>query len=79
MKMMQSYVADVDKALAEWFKRMRAMNIPVSGPLLAEKARYFAEQLGYKDFKARVGFLDRFKERQGITGHILVVKRKVLT
>ena len=46
---------------------MRNINVPVSGPLLAEKARYFAEQLGYDNFKASNGCLDRFKERQGIT------------
>ena len=47
---------------------MRSINVPINGPLLAEKARSFAEQLGYENFKASNGFLDRFKERQGITG-----------
>lgn len=47
---------------------MRSINVPVNGLLLAEKAHYFAEQFGYANFKASNGFLDRFKERQGITG-----------
>ena len=38
-----------------------------SQTILAEKAQYFAEKLGYDNFKASNGFLDRFKERQGIT------------
>jgi len=71
-----SYYADVDKALAEWFKRVRRINVPVSGPLSAEKALYFAKQLGYKDFKASAGFLDRFKERQGITGQHICGEEK---
>ena len=67
-RMKQPSYPDVEKALAEWFKKVRSINVPVNGPLLAEKARYFAEQLGYENFKASNGFLDRFKERQGITG-----------
>lgn len=67
-RMKQPSYPDVEKALAEWFKKMPSINVPVNGPLLAEKARYFAEQLGYENFKASNGFLDRFKERQGITG-----------
>ena len=37
---------------------------------------YFAEQLGCKDFKASVGFLDCFKERQGLMGQNLCGEEK---
>ena len=50
-RMKQPSYPDVEKALAEWFKKVRSINVPVNGPLLAEKARYFAEQLGYENFK----------------------------
>ena len=50
-KMKQSTFPGLDKALSEWFRKVRAMNIPVSGPLLQEKAHYFAEQLGNENFK----------------------------
>lgn len=67
-RMKQPSYPYVEEALAEWFKKVRSINVPVNGLLLAEKARYFAEQFGYENFKASNGFLDRFKERQGITG-----------
>ena len=67
-RMKQPSYPDVEKAVAEWLKKVRNINVPVNGPLLAEKAWYFAEQLGYDNFKASNGFLDRFKERQGTTG-----------
>jgi len=47
---------------------VRSINVPVTGTLLAEKARYFANQLGYENFKASSGYLERFKARQSISG-----------
>ena len=67
-KMTQATFPDFDKALSEWFRKVRGMYIPVSGTLLQEIALYFAQQLGYEKFKASNGFLEKFKERQGITG-----------
>ncbi|KAK3753066.1 hypothetical protein QZH41_005505 [Actinostola sp. cb2023] len=49
-------------------RKVRSINVPVTGTLLAEKARYFANQLGYENFKASSGYLERFKARQSISG-----------
>ena len=68
-RMKQPSYPDEENALAEWFNKVRSINVPVNGPLLAEKARYVAEQLGFENFKSSNGLLDRFKERQGITGN----------
>ena len=39
----------------------------MSGPLLLEKAKFFANELEILDFKQSTGWLDRFKENHGIT------------
>ena len=75
-KMEQSTFPDLDKALSEWFRKVRSMNIPVSEPLLQEKAHYFAEQLGHENVKASNGFLDKFKGRHGITGQAVCGEEK---
>ena len=47
------------------YVKVRDVNTSVNEPLLAEKARYFAQQLDYENIPANRGFLDRFKGRQG--------------
>lgn len=53
----------------EWFQKARSQRIPVSGPMLQEKALSFAENLGLKeeDFKASNGWLNRFRQRHNIS------------
>lgn len=57
---------DVDKATLRWFYEMRAQNVPITGPMISEKARKFASLLGNNDFKASNGWLSCFRERHGI-------------
>ena len=58
--------ADVEGALTEWFKHARARDIPLSGPILAEKAKDLAKHLNYDDFNPSVGWLARWKQRNNI-------------
>ena len=51
----------------EWFCRARSNNLPVSGPLIREKALAIAKELGLHDFKASVGWLDKFRSRHNIS------------
>ena len=51
---------EVDSVVFEWFQHHRALNIPLSGPLIKEKAISTARNLGISDFKASNGWLDRF-------------------
>lgn len=48
-RMKQLSYPDVEKAQAEWLKKVRSINVTVNGSLLAE-------QLSYKNFKASNGF-----------------------
>lgn len=58
---------EIEKATLKWFTMVRDADMPVSGPVLLAKADEFGRQLGSSDFKASTGWLDRFKERNGIT------------
>ncbi|CAL4077738.1 unnamed protein product, partial [Meganyctiphanes norvegica] len=57
---------DVEEALYEWYKQALKNHTPVSGPILCMKAKDFAAKLGYSEFKATHGWLDRFKHRKSI-------------
>jgi hypothetical protein len=66
-RMRLSSHGNLEVALETWFTQQRSLNVPITGPLLAEKARTFAATMGIEDFKASNGFLDRFKKRHGIS------------
>ena len=59
----------IDQLVFEWFIIQRTKQIPISGPILQEKARQFADQLGYSPntFKGSNGWLDRFRNRHAIS------------
>ncbi|TFJ88772.1 hypothetical protein, partial [Lonepinella koalarum] len=57
---------EVEKALFKWFEQVRGKSVPVTGPLLLEKTKEFAEQMNVQDFNASPGWLDHFKVRSNI-------------
>ncbi|CAM4944475.1 unnamed protein product [Rotaria socialis] len=59
----------IDELVFEWFTQQRAKQIPISDPILQEKARQTAEQLGYtsETFKASNGWLEKFRNRHAIS------------
>jgi len=63
----------IDELVFEWFTVQRSKNIPISGPILQEKARQFAEQLGYLpgEFKGSNGWLEKFRTRHAISSHVI--------
>lgn len=57
----------LDEAIYLWFIQRRSEGVPLSGPLISEKALYFNKQLnGDENFKASTGWLEKFKNRHGI-------------
>lgn len=58
---------DIDEAVNIWVQQMRAKNSPLNGPMLQQKAKEFATQLGHKTFEPSTGWLFRFRERFGLT------------
>ncbi|CAG5054268.1 unnamed protein product [Parnassius apollo] len=58
---------EVEEALYMWFLQERNRHAPISGPMLAMKAKYFYKEIIKKDdFLASRGWLERFKSCHGI-------------
>ncbi|KAL4103217.1 hypothetical protein QTP88_010050 [Uroleucon formosanum] len=57
---------DIEVSLLNWFIQCRDLNIPINGPILKEKAEFFATKLGHKQFKASQGWLSNWKIRNNV-------------
>ncbi|KAK9686916.1 Tc5 transposase DNA-binding domain [Popillia japonica] len=72
----------MENALHTWFLQQRLKNAPISGSLLAEKAKFFFKEMvqtGVEpnyEFQASVGWLDHFKKRHGIR-HLKITGEKL--
>jgi hypothetical protein len=65
--MKKSKLSDLDGAVFEWFKQKRAEGVPISGPMVSEKALFFHKNLNINErFSASAGWLEKFKKRHGI-------------
>ena len=58
---------DINSLTFRWFQRARSLNLPISGPLIQEKAVSFAKSLKKDSFKASNGLLNSFKTRHSIS------------
>lgn len=70
---------NVEEALVRWIGQARSMNVPLSGPILLEKADSLAQKLGCSDFKCSSGWLERFKSRHGIKFKHIVGESSTVT
>ncbi|CAI6363779.1 unnamed protein product [Macrosiphum euphorbiae] len=66
-KIKLSEFPNLDSSLFKWYVQCKDSNLPVSGPILKEKANIFAKSLGYTNFKNSTGWLDKWKKRNNIT------------
>ena len=67
----KSVHSDLNSVTWDWFLKCRSMNIPVSGPMLQEKALKFAQDLDKTEFKASNGWLESFRKRHNISFNAL--------
>ncbi|XP_041357423.1 tigger transposable element-derived protein 6-like [Gigantopelta aegis] len=59
---------DLSELVWQWFCKSRAKNIPISGPIIEEKANEFAKEVFVPEFKGSNGWLDRWKSRSSVKG-----------
>lgn len=64
---LQSANLKLDKLCLEWFSKVRSQNIPVSGPLVQEKAKEIATKLRLTNFVASNGWLEKWRTRNCIS------------
>lgn len=57
---------ELENCISTWIKQVRNKNIPISGPMIKEKAREFASKLSIDNFSASNGWLEGFKRRNDI-------------
>jgi len=56
--MKKSSLSDMESVLFEWFKQKRIEGIPISGPMVSEKTKWFHEHLKIEEtFNASQGYL----------------------
>jgi hypothetical protein len=64
--MRKAQFEDVDTVVYKWFQDVRSRNVPLTGPLIRERALEFAKMLEFENFQASSGWLNRFHERYGV-------------
>ena len=58
---------EVEEALFLWHEHLRGNSLPVSGPILQEKALQFKQQIEEdSEFTASDGWLDRWKKNDSV-------------
>lgn len=62
----------VDKGLLQWFTQKRKENVPISGPVLQQKASEMGSRIEGRDFVCSRSWIERFKKRNCIAGGKIV-------
>lgn len=56
----------LEQKLVDWYKEAKKEDLPISGPILMEKAKSIGNEMGI-EFKPSAGWLGRWKDRNGVT------------
>ncbi len=57
----------IEKTVLAFIRQARAVNIPLSGTIVQEKARLYASKMGVADFRASGGWLAKLKRKHNLT------------
>ena len=55
---------ELEASVLAWFKTARYKEILISGAMIEEQARKVADRLSLRDFKASIGWLNKFRSRR---------------
>ncbi|KAM7313344.1 tigger transposable element-derived protein 6-like [Ixodes scapularis] len=66
----------IDSAVLTCFKGVKVQSVPMSGPMIQEKARQFAAILEVTDFEASCGWFHCFRQWNAITWHTVSGEEK---
>ena len=58
--------AKLNDLIHKYFIEVRSRNLPINGPIIKEKAKLFATELGVENFRGSEGWLNRWKVNHGI-------------
>ena len=60
---------NIEEATRIWIEQLLAKNLTISGPIIQEKAKEFANMFGIRDFNASSGWLSNFKKRNDLQSY----------
>ncbi|CAH1770241.1 1739_t:CDS:1, partial [Entrophospora sp. SA101] len=60
---------NIEEATRIWVEQLLAKNLTISGPIIQEKAKEFANMFGIRDFNASSGWLSNFKKRNDLQSY----------
>jgi len=63
--------AELESALQFWFSSARSQNVVITDAVLREKAKQFGKDLAVENFQYSNGWLQRFKNRCGISSQVI--------
>ena len=70
---------NLEKALFDWYKRLRMNNLTIRGTILKEKAMSYAQELQIEEIHTSNGWLERWKARFSVFFKAIDGEEKVVT
>ncbi|KAG7158680.1 uncharacterized protein LOC121878317 [Homarus americanus] len=66
-RMRKGSASEVEEALFKWYNEVKDQNVPLTGPILRQKAKELADIMGKVDFIPTSTWLDTWKRKHGLS------------